>query len=443
MSRDEGAPLAALLAGSARERDADLPSRAWFVATCGLFVVTHLATDRAAAVLGLSHAQNQVAWLRGVLFAALAVAVLWPLGRELRAACRRAAPLLRRSFGLACATFVLTCALVVPNRGTNGITSLGIQYARYARDPFHEPYSWFHKRLLLPALAWLVPSSHPRVLWAVGLVVAFVGVLALAVFVEAVLERAGGDPERPLVRLPLHLALATCNPVVFAFAAPGYPEMLGVALVLFAFSLDLSGSARAGLVAVALLSHEAVLFAAVPLAVVALRGRARYAVLSVCALYVVAWLACGVGAMSTETARQMRPEGMPAWWWLAQYPGRAAHGVLTAHKAMWLAPVLAAWLAPSVHRARLGLALVVLAPLATLPITVDTSRLTGLGIAGIAASAAIVWREAERSARARRLSWALILATLVWPSTYVGLNAGEHVATGIYAVVRTGDLFAE
>ena len=65
MSRDEGAPLAALLAGSARERDADLPSRAWFVATCGLFVVTHLATDRTAA-------ENLVAGAPYVTLAAVA-----------------------------------------------------------------------------------------------------------------------------------------------------------------------------------------------------------------------------------------------------------------------------------------------------------------------------------------------------------------------------------
>lgn len=433
----------ALVSGGERDEHGDAPSRGLYTLVAALFVVTHLGTDRAAALLGLGHAERQVAWARGLAFFALCVAVGAPLLRELRVVMRGAGALLRRSLGLGAATFALVCALVVPSRGASGVTSLAIQYARFARAPFSEPHSWFHKRLLLPALAWLVPSSHPRAFWAVAVVVALLGTVALVTLTESMLERAGADTARPVTRLPLHLALATCNPLVFAYQGPGYPETLGLAIVWIALAFDLGAAARAAAVALALLAHEGLLFAVVPLAAVLLPRRARFAVLAVSALYVCTWLTCSVGVMTTETARQLRPEGTNAWRWLVAYPERAAYGVFMAHKLAWLALPLAAWLGALGRGDAARLGIVLLAPLAALPFTVDTSRLSGLGLTAVAVALVALVRAGEGRAIVRRAAWAVVVATSVVPSTYVGLNAGEHVATGIYAVVRTGDLFAE
>jgi hypothetical protein len=425
------------------EEPAPLP-RAWLASVLAAFVVVHAGASFEALPLRALSALGSTT--RAVAFYVLVGVVAAPLVRGLARVARQpsARALGRRSVTLAVPTFLVTSALVFPYRGTNGFVSLAVLYSRIARAPFAHGSSWLHKRLLLPALAWPLPAD-PRAYWALSLLVTLFGVLSLVLLTESWLERAGVDMQRPVVRLPLHVALATANPVIFSFQSPGYPDLLGLGLVWLAFALPLERRARASAIALAVIAHEGVLFAALPLAAVASSKEERRLVFSVAAAYGLAWLSTASVALRSITELQLRPDHSPAWVWLAAYPERAALGVVMAFKALWaiVAATVARALRDGERRFAVSVLVVVGAPLLLLPLTVDTSRLAGFGVAGVVACLARALHRAKTERRWRAFTWAAVVATALWPSTYVALNEQETVFDGVHAVLRRGELFVE
>lgn len=418
--------------------------RAWLGAVLAAFLVAHAGANLAALPARLPFAIGATA--RAIVFYVLTAIVAAPFVRGLVGMAKQPAvrALVRRSLGLAVPTFVVTCALVFPHRGQNGFVSLAILYWRMARDPFAQGTAWLHKRLLWPVLASPLPAD-PRAFYALSLLVTFFGVLALVLLTESWLERAGVETTRPLVRLPLHIALATANPVIFSFQSPGYPDLLALGLLWIAVALPFDGRARASAIAVALLAHEGVLFAALPIVAVASSKDERRLVFSVAGAYALAWLCTVQVALPSITEQQLMPDHVPAWVWLRRYPERAALGVLMAFKALWAIffVVVAVALRRGERRFAVSALVVVLAPLLLVPITVDTSRLAGFGVVGIVACVAVALERAARVGRWRWFVWTAVVVTALWPSTYVGLNGPEVLVNGIHAVIRRGDLFVE
>ncbi len=418
--------------------------RVWLAATIALFLVVHVGTDLVIRAIGGT--VRGVATSRAIAFYALAALVAAPFVRGLARALkdRASEDLLRRSLLLSLPTFGAACALVFPHRGDDGFVSLAVLYFRMSRVPFAQHSGWLHKRLLLPALGYPLPHD-PAAYWTLSLAIAFFGVLAMVLLAESWLERAGVSAARPWRRLPIHVALVTVNPIIFSFQGPGYPDLLGLGLVWIAAAFPLGARARASAIAIAVVAHEGVFIAALPLVLLGAPRAERRLVLAVTAAYALGWLASAGAAVHAIESQQLRPQELPAWEWLAAFPGRAAAGVLAAFKALWLvviAIVGATWLAKS-RRFALSVTAVVVLPLLLLPLAVDTSRIAGFGVAGVVACVATARARADASRTWRVFVWAAVVLTIVMPSTYIAVNTGEVVANGLYALVRKGRISVE
>lgn len=432
------------LPSAASEGESAALPRVWLAATTALFMVVHVGTDLVIRVVGGTIRGVSIG--RAIAFYVLAAVVVWPFLRGMVKVLKDAASerLLRRSLALSVPTFAAACAFVFPHRGDDGFVSLAVLYYRMSRVPFAQHSGWLHKRLLLPAVAYPLPQD-PSAYWTLSLAIAFLGVLAMVLLTESWLERAGATAERPLVRLPIHIALVTLNPVIFSFQGPGYPDLLGLGLVWIAVAFPLSARARASAIAIAVIAHEAVFAAALPLVLLGAPKAERRLVLAVTAAYSIGWLASASAAVHAIQTQQFRPQDLPAWEWLAAFPLRAVAGVAMAFKAMWLvvaAAAVAAWRIGD-RRFTWAAVTVVMIPVLLLPFAVDTSRVAGFGVAGLIACLAFVWARAESSRSWRVFAWAVAVVTILLPSTYIAVNTGEVVVSGLYALLRRGTISVE
>jgi hypothetical protein len=221
--------------------------------------------------------------------------------------------------------------------------------------------------------------------------------------------------------------------VFYNYMLPGYPDQLVYILGLVAVLTARTAAARLVLLGAALLAHEA-LAVVVFLPLILFRFPPRELALhgSLIALYGVSWLAGQGGDLAAAVAAQTtNGEQRPAALLLAR-PALVPLAALVALKWLWLS--LGATL---VHALRSGdmrtaayLACAALLPLATAPFGLDLSRLFAanviaalLGLAGFA-----------RIASPRAFT-ALIVANLLTPSFYVGLNTGGIASSGLYGLV--------
>lgn len=228
-------------------------------------------------------------------------------------------------------------------------------------------------------------------------------------------------------------SVGSCQFVFYNYILPGYPDQLVYIFGLVAVLYARSAAARLVLLGAALLAHEALALAVfLPLILFRFPPRelARHGALI--ALYAVAWLAGqGGNLLAAVTAQTTSGANSPAALLLAR-PELVPLAALVTLKFLWLSlgATMRAEYRSGNMRALGYLAFAAALPLASAPVALDLSRLFAagfiaglLGLAGFARLAPPAWFRA------------LVVANLVAPSFYVGLNIGGIASDGLYGLV--------
>jgi hypothetical protein len=228
------------------------------------------------------------------------------------------------------------------------------------------------------------------------------------------------------------LSLSTCSFVVFQCHFAGYPDILVFTFFVLVMHRGFSQDAKLSLLVLALVAHEASLFVGMVLAWRYLESGYRAAYFLSLGIYGAVWAASYGFEVPTLLASH-NVDGMSAWEWVAAAPRAELLGIFMGFKAVWLLPILAVLLA--VRHGWYADASFILASVAAgvflTFLAVDTSRIVGFGFPGVLAAFCTIRHGLPERAATRILS-IVLLANLVIPSFYVGLNSWIFVRPGLY-----------
>jgi hypothetical protein len=306
------------------------------------------------------------------------------------------------------------------------LQSLGDEYGRMSLSPFTEPRGLYHKRLLMPACAHLFGASGYLWYFFFSLLCTCALIFTTRLWFEAKGIR--------LTRL-VAFSVLTSSFVMYNFQMPGYPEQLAFVLILLGSVVPMTSAGRIAIVALALATHEGLVFVLAPLVWFLFPRRERWQALNVIVVYgIILWIGgVAAGSALTESFVYRDESGLTALQYLTAKPFLAFAGVLFAYKLFWfiiLASVIAALRSHDVKTPMVLSSLVCL-PLFTLPLAVDASRLVGWGFLGLLCALFILHTKGVFSER--QLQY-ISIANLIIPSCYVGLNSGVNLLPGIYTV---------
>lgn len=386
--------------------------------------------------------------MRGLLFTAALACLLIPVARGVARGAREIdRATLRRSFWIALGLFAFCWALSWPYHTSMwAVGNWGTFYARMSEDPFAETQVLFYRRLLKPALAHVLQFRGPLLYWLFSMAcAALLSFLIVLYFEIALVRQTDAQASANVRRVPdgllrglASLAVMSTNLVMLHLAAPGYADDLAAILVILQIVLPLALRERLCLVALTAATHESVaLFALAPLALVLLATwTQRMAAWSVIGAFFVFWLGNHGFNLSAGVDAHTRFHELDVFHIVRSYPRSLALGLFMAHKLLWLvfAAALCRLLAQRQWAGAAALAACTLVPLATIPISLDTSRLVGLGFAGILFSVVLLLPEL-RTPMGQRLFALTCLFSVLIPYYPSGASWLEVPAGGYYKAV--------
>jgi hypothetical protein len=317
---------------------------------------------------------------------------------------------------------VVLGVLVVPE----GNVSMGTQYAERSMHPFEQNSDWLHKRLLMPAMAYLLFLSGNKPYFVFGFLITVVFIALLHGWLRK---------EAPLPFIGL-LSLCTSSFVIYQFQAPGYPDILVFCFLLGVMFANLSEDSKFVLLVLALLTHEASLFVGLPLAWRFLDRRRRVEYLSVVVLYGFVWLAASRFRL-VQVLGSHNVQDMSGIEWVLQNPWLEVAGIFFAFKALWLLPIVAIALAAKQGESTDSafILICIAAAIVLTTVGVDCSRMAGYGFPAILMSLKLIMASPRPRWTDRALS-GLFVVNLLIPSYRVGLNAGIRTKRGLYRVIH-------
>ena len=358
---------------------------------------------------------------RGLLFYLALAVVAYPLVREVvRQWTAVIVPQWRRRLLLAGSALGLLLAMASPFHHTNILVEMGVGYAEVSEAPFAltQAHEWEYRRLLKPALAYLLQCQGPVLYLVLSLVI------TLAVIVLSLVLLEEGRPQWPAAPRPVRLpwlwlaSLLTSSFLLFDVASIGYVDQLGYLLVLGLLVFRLGPAATLAVVALCLATHEALVALVVPVAVVCLPRRQWAGVAAVVGLYGLCFLtAQGFSLDDFLRAHLYSVQGTPGK--LVVRDAAAIMGEFWAgYKWLWLTPLAGLavmWGAPPRWR-EWGVALFLLCvPLLVKMVTYDTYRFVAYSFVGMLLLFRLL---AHRAATSRAWYWgwtALCLVNLLTP----------------------------
>jgi hypothetical protein len=310
---------------------------------------------------------------------------------------------------------------IVPN-------GMGSIYGNLSLDPFVQEQGFYHRRILMPALAHLLHLGgvlYGLFYWAVAL-----GVLALS---SIYLVGKG------LVLSRLELAsLYTIGIFATALGLPGYAEILVLGLTLLAM-LDFDRHGRTGVTqpvcfALALLTHEtAAVLAFGTLALCLFDRRFFYHFTVLLALYLLIWLASYGFDLDRATTIQLAGGKSNAGQFARTLP-LVLFSLIAAYKLTLLAavPAVIGFVAARQYRMALLIVLGLGGSVALTAIATDYTRMMAFGSFAILIALAAVLPRLSRRVR-------IVLATinLLLPTVYVSAYHGAVAYHGLYGLLLT------
>lgn len=381
--------------------------------------------------------------LKGLLFGAAVVCLLIPIARAVARGLREIdRPTLRRSAWLTLVLLAISWALCWPYHTSMwAVGNWGTFFARMSENPFAEPHNYFHRRLLKPALAYFLQFRGPLLYWMFTMLCTAMLSFLIVLYFEVMLTRRGNrdddDVQMPdgLLRTLASLGVMSTNVVMLHLTAPEYVDDLLAILILLQIVLPLTLKARLCLVALAMATHEAAaVFGLGPLVLVLFpTWTQRLAAWGLMGSFFGFWLASYGFDLRAAFGVHTQFETQSTFDIMLAHPRTLALGLFMAHKFFWAVFIAALWrlLARRQWAPAGALAACTLVPLATMPIATDTSRLVGMGFAGIL-FAVVVLLPDLRTSMGRRLFALACVASILVPYYPSGASWFESPAGGYY-----------
>jgi hypothetical protein len=319
---------------------------------------------------------------------------------------------LRRRLAGAGILFLALALLIVPRF----LQGFGDEYATMSLSPFTEGYGIFYRRFLMPSLAHVVGAYGYGFFFLFSLLLTF----CLIVVVRLWLEKY--QVEHSIL---FSLSLMTSSFVMFNFQLPGYPEQIAFILLLVCSIVPMNAHVRVAAFALALSAHEVAALVFIPAAWFFFPRQERYRLLLVLALY---FGAAFVGHALTDFQFLDKIISANTWTKPRQYflenPFHALQGIFFGYKFFWLALIaaVACALKNRMFGIAFGISIIVLIPMALIPIASDASRLAGFGFFGMLTALVVLESHNVMSGEQLRK---LALANLILPSCYVDLHSGQ------------------
>lgn len=344
----------------------------------------------------------------------------------LRGPARQLWPLLKdrpRWINVGCGLLIASIFLfaVVPN-------GMGRIYGYISVDPFLQPQGFYHRRILMPALA-----HHLQLGGVMYGVFCWIVTLVTLALTSLYLESRG------LVLSRLELAsLYTSGIFASALAMPGYPEIMVLCLTLIALldfdSHRASGNTQLICFGLALLTHEsAAVLAFGTLALFYFDRKAIVPLATLLALYLLIWLASNGFNLSRAAALQLTG-GVSNFEQFQRNIPRVLFSLLAAYKLVLAAGFFTAAVHLGARRYRPALA--ILAGLggsvALTAIATDYTRMMAFGSFAILLALPLAL-----AGLSPRLRLALTLVNLAIPTVYVAAHDGAFAYGGLYGAVLT------
>jgi len=332
-----------------------------------------------------------------------------------------------------CGTFAALCVLTVPFRPPYALSGLGFFAAKMSLSPFDRTA---RSSLELPppphAGGRVHPSAAGALFWCFSLACTIV-LLALVVYARPTQRlrlRLPGDRVRRVSsswnRALVLVSLCTASFLMSNFIWPGYPEQLGYILILVAACTPMTRLARLVVVTLALIAHEALAFALVPVVALCYPRVERRQALAIIALYGLVWYLgawlTGTSLAEILTTHQIlrSPDHPSVLGMIRAHPARFIGGLALGHKFGWLAlgfAFVSLWRRG--RRADAGsVVALTLVPLPGTSRGLGHQQNDGLGFLGVVFSMALVLRSTTRHRRALVI---VALANLLIPSYNVML----------------------
>lgn len=341
--------------------------------------------------------------------------------------------------------FLGVSLLIVPFRQPWGTGSMGIAYAFNSWSPFDLDAGWYYRRLLMTAIANFIQLKGPILYYIFSLFCTYVLIYMSLLFIDQkVLEptpnEEGEQRQYTLTlqqRLIWYLSIATSSYIIHQFQFPGYTEQFFFILLLLPACIPMTRQGRLGVLTLALATHEASMFVFIPMVLFCFPWREIVTALSVIPVYIFFWMA-GNGFMLTRTVGgQLTVQEKSGLQYLLENFGMALTGLFFTYKLLWIVLAYVAWLLWRKGESLLAVAMLsfVLFPaILMLPMTVDTSRMLGFGFFGLLIAFSIIIREYQAWNIPKWIG-AIVIANLILPSYYVGLNTGFQSYTGLYKLL--------
>jgi len=299
------------------------------------------------------------------------------------------------------------------------LRSMGVLYGEMSLDPFMQPRGYIYNRVLVPALSYFTHLNG---------VYYFIFCLLLTYFLIYLIHYWFVVNDIKL-SFPELIGLFCGGFVIYQFEFPGYVEQFVFILFLCSLLFSFTQYGRAALIALMLITHEsAAVFIIIPVIFFIYPKNERVLHGSVILLYIFTYLINFkfnvLWAISNHQVGDLN-----SLEWLLHYPVRAVLGIFFAYKLEWVIIIVCIFLLMKNHQFTILIPVIsiIFFPFIQLPLATDTSRLIGFGFFGVMVCVWYLFRFEHR-----KILKTLLLANLVIPSVYVGLNSGIVTSAGLY-----------
>ena len=343
--------------------------------------------------------------------------------------------------------FVCVSLLIFPYAPPWGPQSMGLSYGLISYDPFMMEAGIYYRRLLKPAIAHYLLMDGPVFYWVFSIACLFVLIFLIVFAIEAhrlkirrfaflpLIDNAPNPTS--MVAALLCLSFATSSCVMYDALYPGYPDDLLFIIILLLFILQLGERGSLGLIALAMVTHDAAPFLVGPFIIMSPNSwKIKLKQIGAIMLFLFFSLASnGFSLHHTLANRASDQQGRSTLMLVVNNLGSPLLGCAISFKLLWLFVPAAAFYAIKSKAWDVlgGILIFCLVPLSTIVIALDTSRLAGFAFVGILASVIYVLSRTYNPLIKATFVGILALNLLI-PSGYHGINqGGVYFGRGIYS----------
>lgn len=332
--------------------------------------------------------------------------------------------------------FLVFLILIRPYGGEFALGSQGVAYGHYSLEVFNQPYGWTHRRVLMPFIAGLFGLTGERGYYYFFLILTLA--LVIVLFNEYWQKTREMKSLGVLSKGVIFFSFLTSSFFSFQFQFPGYVDVL---FLLFGAILMFWVTSEVGIITLIVLSlcvHENALFLLAPMLLYRKFKHVRSLGWCILILYGLFWFFSAKFSLRGLFLAQTEIGSKTALQYFTEAPQLAIWGIFYAYKLFWV--LLLIGLASTLSRKESYTDIaVLLMPLVTLPVAVDTSRLAGIGYLGILILLFKILGQDQ--IKLNRGVFILACINLTIPPFYVGLNTGFIRFNGIYSHLGLFDLW--